>query len=243
MSGPAAQVLNIVEKRLTGLWTLVPAVVDTVNRQKMTCDVRVKVSREVSQYLQIRDVPIAFPRGGDSVILLPIQSNDVVLVGFSKWSLDQLLIDIQIVVKENLDSDRKFHYQDAIIMLGFAVDNEKGQTLMDDVVLEIPEGDIIIYDPDVVKIGAVLKIMDLGGDPPTPEDGMIWRDGTKLYGKSSGVISEWGSGGGGGAWPRYLQATEPTIPANTEALWWDTVNLKMWLIINKSGTNYKVEAS
>jgi hypothetical protein len=243
MSGPASQVNNLIEKRLTGVWTMVPAIVDTVNRSKMVCDIRIKVTREEEQYLQVTNVPVAFPRGGNTCILLPIQSGDVVLVGFSKWSLDQLLVDMEQVVKSDLDADRKFHYRDAIVLLGLATDIEKGKVLLDDAILEIPAGDLIIYDPDVVRIGAVLKLLDLGGNPTVAENGMMWRDGKTIYSKSNDIISSWGSGGGGSSIPRYSQAAEPALPANTEALWWDTVHSQMWFIANRSGTNYKVEMS
>lgn len=39
----------------------------------------------------------------------------------------------------------------------------------------------------------------------------------------------------------YEAAAEPDIPNNTEAMWWDTINSKMWIIRDRAGTQRKVE--
>lgn len=39
----------------------------------------------------------------------------------------------------------------------------------------------------------------------------------------------------------YEAAAEPDIPTGTEAMWWDTANLRMWLIRDRGGAQRKVE--
>jgi len=236
--GPAKRVWDLINQRLTGVWTLVPAIVDAVHREEMTCDIRVKVTREKQNYVQVLDVPVVFPKGGTSVVLMPIQIGDVVLAGFSKWSMENLLVDNKLVVKKDLDNDVQFHYRDAFILGGFATQNE-----LEINGWEIPEGDIVIFDKDKVQLGKVVWLTD-GGTPEVPENGMIWRDGDTIYGHSQGVTSKWGSGGGGGtALPTYVQATEPALAPNTQAIWKETVSGKVWLVANVSGVQYKVEVS
>lgn len=186
MPGPAQRVLDLVERRLQGIWTLIPCVVDTVNQQAMTVDISIKVTRP-NKYLKIEKVPVVFPRGGNSIILMPIKSGDVVLVGFSKYSLQSLLTDIQVVIKDNLDRERKFHYSDAIILAGFVLENEKGSQLMAGANFEIPDDDITIVAEDQVNVGRILYLLDRQSDPPSPQNGMIWRNGTVVKIRSQDV--------------------------------------------------------
>ncbi len=37
----------------------------------------------------------------------------------------------------------------------------------------------------------------------------------------------------------YSQNNEPTMPNNSFAFWWETSHSRMWLIINRNGTQYK----
>lgn len=39
----------------------------------------------------------------------------------------------------------------------------------------------------------------------------------------------------------YQAATEPHIPDNAWAFWWDTANAKMYLVVDQAGTQFKVE--
>lgn len=235
----AKRVWDLIDKRLAGVWTLVPAIVDIVHREEMTCDIRVKVAPEQTNYVKILNVPVVFPKGGTSVVLMPIQVGDVVLAGFSKWSMDKLLIDKNLVVKRNLEKELQFDYKDAFILGGFATSNEIIEEGW-----EIPEGDIIVFDPDKIQMGFIIKLMDKGGMPSVPEDGMLWRDGNAIWGHSEGSSSKWGTGGGGGTvLPTYIQAVEPNLSTNTQAIWRDTVSGKVWLVVDVAGSQYKVEVT
>jgi hypothetical protein len=63
-----------------------------------------------------------------------------------------------------------------------------------------------------------------------------------FYRDSSGNVVQITSGGSLVCTiPQYSQAVEPTIPNDTVALWWDTVNSKAWFIWNRAGVQRKVE--
>lgn len=242
-SGPGGKVRNLSLSILRAAWTLVPGVVSSVNNAGCTCNVKIKIRDDTRDFEELTDVPVVFPRGGDSIILMPIDIGDVVLVGFSKFPLDSLLVNTQVVQKD-IDKLDYFDVGSAIVLAGFILDNEKGDTILGDAKFEIPTDDIILCAANEVKLGAILKFLNLGSAPAMPEDGMIWRDGNAIWARSEGVSSKWSGGGGTGSLPTYNQMTEPVIGTNSQAIWRDASTGKIYLIARITAvTQYKVELS
>lgn len=172
--GLADRVSNLATSVSRGMWTMCPGIITQVNNSQMTVNVKLKVEGENSSFILLERVPVVFPKGGGSVILTPMKVNDVVLVGFSKYSLKGVLTNTQMV-KRNLDGESLFEIGNAVVLAGFVLDSERGS-------MQIPtEG---------VTIGELLSLADYGGSPLAPNNGMIWRNGNKLYAHSNGVTFE-----------------------------------------------------
>ena len=203
--GPAARISALIDKKTSAMWTLIPAVVVSVNRQTMRADVRIKTFGQ-TEFPIVEDLPIVFPKGGSSIIMMPLQVGDVVLCGFSKYAMDSVLIDDTVRHDTDVGLKPKFQMKDAFILGGFATDAEIAANSW-----ELPSGDIIIHDPDVINLGDLIKIADRGSTPSTPENGMIWRDGTTIWGHSGGFTTEWGGvAPGAGYWQRVGSQIMPT---------------------------------
>ena len=176
-SGIADWTRNVASSIVRGSWTLCPGIVTKVN-SNMTVNVRLKVE-DTFQMVELQSLPIVFPKGGGSIILTPISVNDVVLVGFSKYGLDGLLANTQIVKRE-LSEESLFNVEDAIVLGGFVLDSEKSS-------FQLPvEG---------ITLGSLLQLLDYGGNPSSPTNGMLWRNGKKIYCHSDDVTFELGAGG------------------------------------------------
>ena len=105
--------------RLRAFETTEIAMVEAVDYTTWTCSVRPKarvdVRGDVQDMPQIMDVPIAVPKAGESVIMLPIVVGDVGTVIFSKHALDNLLIDKNTT---EITIPRSFDINDAIYIGG-----------------------------------------------------------------------------------------------------------------------------
>jgi len=116
-----ALVNALISQRLEAMWTAIPAIVTKVNLVTMRCDVQPKMKLENPQTEEledlpiIQDVPISFPKSAGSVLLMPPETGDVVLVLFSKYALDNLLKDRQTA---DHDDVRRFSIDDAIVIAG-----------------------------------------------------------------------------------------------------------------------------
>ena len=242
-SGPAGKVRNLSLSLLRAAWTMVPGVVTAVDKVACRCNVKIKIRDDTREFAELTNVPVVFPRGGNSIILMPLTTGDVVLVGFSKFPLDSLLVNEQVVQKD-IDKLDYFDVGSAIVLAGFVLDNELGETILDDAKFEIPTDDIVVCAEGEVKLGSILKLLNLGADPASPEDGMLWRNGNAIWARSEGSSSKWAGGGGTGSLPTYNQATEPTIGTNSQAIWRNSATGQVWLVVRiTAATQYKVELS
>jgi hypothetical protein len=175
---------NMILELVRGVWTLCPGVITKVN-SGMTVGVKIKIERIDNPYLELEDVPMVFPRGGTSMVLLPVAVGDVVLVGFSKFNLDTLITNTQ-VVQRDIDSEEYFNREYAIVLAGFVLANETN--------INWPVGQMMLTGR--VGVEKELALQDLSADPTTPVDGMIWRNGTKIKVRVNGVTIELSSGSG-----------------------------------------------
>lgn len=122
-SGTVARITKLFNELMKSKWTLAIAIVRKVNNSAMTCDVELKIRGEYPFNI-IEDVPVVFPKGGSTILLMPITIGDVVLVGFSKYSISDALIDNQVVYKENIEQEPKFQIVDAVVIAGFTLEND-----------------------------------------------------------------------------------------------------------------------
>jgi hypothetical protein len=122
-TGVVGRMEKLFEDLLASKWTLVPGIVRKVNNAAVTCDVELKIRGDYV-FNVLENVPVVFPKGGSTVLLMPISIGDVVLVGFSKYPMFNILIDNQVVVREKLEDSPKFQIIDAIVLAGFTLENE-----------------------------------------------------------------------------------------------------------------------
>jgi hypothetical protein len=85
------------ENNRAGLWTAMPAIVQSVNLAKMTCVVQLAIQGRYEDQQgklnwvnisKISDVPICFPSAGGFTITFPMAINDEVLVIFASKCID-----------------------------------------------------------------------------------------------------------------------------------------------------------
>lgn len=194
--GPAAKVANLCKSILRAAWTMVPGVVTQVNPTKLTCNVKIKLDDIGQDFKELTDVPVVFPRGGDSIIMMPIKVDDVVLVGFSKFSLDTLITNTQIV-KKDLDIEDFFDVSHAVVIAGFVLENEKGSPPF-----EIPTDDVVIVSEEDLTVNC-------GTEKTLRLDKIVWDDlrivpgAFQFTGSSDPTLSSWQPGGSGAVFRVY----------------------------------------
>ncbi|MCK5217562.1 MAG: hypothetical protein KAJ93_07220 [Methanosarcinales archaeon] len=143
-----------IENRLDSLWTAIPAKVVSINYSTLTCSVQPKVklqntsSEELEDLPIVQDVPIACQKSGDSVLLMPPEVGDTILIMFTKYALDNLLKDYQTSYPNNI---RRFSINDCIVVGGLHTSI--------DTVPTIASEETMLYH----KSGAYIKI-DSDGD-------------------------------------------------------------------------------
>ena len=134
--------ISIIKKyitlRLQVLETVEVVIVESVVLTTWTCSVRPKgklniVGKQTDAPI-IMNIPIAVQKAGGSVILMPINVGDVGLCVFSKYALDNLLID---KATNAIKIPRTFDYNDAIYIGGLYTEL--------DTIPSITEGEIIIH--------------------------------------------------------------------------------------------------
>jgi len=184
---PGKLIHKFILRHLDRVWTLMMGKVVQVDKVNMRCKVRMKLLKEIGSQEIIVNVPVIYPRSGGNVILTPIAVDDVVLVGFSKFALGQLMINSGFVYKEGMYNEVQFSQANAMVMGGFILDNEIGNTIFDTEVFEIPEDKIVMIAQGPVTMGKYLKLLNLAGDPGTPTDGMIWRNGAIVKVRTNGL--------------------------------------------------------
>lgn len=112
-------------------------IVESVDLSVWTCSVRPKaklniVGKAIDAPI-IMNIPIAVQKAGGSVILMPINVGDVGLCVFSKYALDNLLIDKET---NSIKIPRTFDYNDAIYIGGLYTEL--------DTIPSITEGEMLI---------------------------------------------------------------------------------------------------
>jgi hypothetical protein len=121
--------MNLAEMIIKGIgstmkthWTAAPARVESVDLKLHRAGVKIKTqlenNGEYEDFPIILDVPISYQKSGDSVLYMPPQVNDIVLVVFSKYSLDNMLVNNATVP---LTDERRFSINDAMIVGGFVL--------------------------------------------------------------------------------------------------------------------------
>ena len=127
-----------ISKRLNSLETVQVVTVESVDYTSMRCSVRPKTKATISGTAKDRpiilNVPIAFQKSGDSVILLPPTVGDVGVVIFSKFALDHLLINPDTV---EITIPRTFSINDAMYVGGLYLDTDTLPT--------IAEGEMLLH--------------------------------------------------------------------------------------------------
>jgi Phage protein Gp138 N-terminal domain len=85
------------EGKQAGVWTAMPAIVTSVNLEKMTLDATIAIQGRYENpdgsiswvnIQPIQDVPICFPSGGGFTITMPIAVDDEVLLVFAARCID-----------------------------------------------------------------------------------------------------------------------------------------------------------
>lgn len=136
-------------------WTLVPGVViRKVSSIEYVIRSKVKVGDNTAP--RVVSVPIAVPKSGNTYILIPPKVGDVVLIGFSKYALDELLDNTN---ENTVDDPRRFNYTDAIILGGFFLSFDTAPDVGDgEVLINHESGSSLKIDNngDVVITGTVL---------------------------------------------------------------------------------------
>ena len=156
-----------------------------------TCDVKPKFYYEIEargekfkrELPVLRGVQVVWPRGGNSLILLPIKVGDVVLVGCSQFAIDKMLVDLGEV---KVNKDIMFVLEGAVILGGFVLENEWGETIYGGVDFEIPtkltvvsDGEILVEAPDINLQGDVnLNTYRQDAEPTinADDESAIWVD-------------------------------------------------------------------
>jgi len=127
MTKPIGQrIRDMIQYRLQSLWTAVPGIIVDINHTTLRCQVKVKLTMEfdngeIRKTPIIADVPIAFQKGKDAVVIPDYAVGDVVLLVFSRYALDKLLIDKDI---RDPVFKRQFTIDDAIIVGGFFTEDD-----------------------------------------------------------------------------------------------------------------------
>jgi hypothetical protein len=97
LNDPEEAMRQVLEGWQMGMWTALPAIVQSVDLTKMTCVVQPAIQSTVTNkngntswvnLPQLLDVPIVFPGGGGFTITLPIAAGDEVLVVFASRCVD-----------------------------------------------------------------------------------------------------------------------------------------------------------
>jgi len=158
-------IISLIKKyvnlRFNTLETSEVVIVESVDYTTWTCSVRPKAKMNMYGNTVdapiIMNVPIAVQKTGDSVILMPVKVGDVCLCVFSKYALDNILIDKST---NRVKIPRTFDVNDCILIGGLYTEI--------DTVPTISEGEMLIHH----KSGSYIKF-DL--------DGKLYIHAKKIY--------------------------------------------------------------
>jgi|GEM_PF-6689017 len=173
ISNPGRRIEKHIEKNIDKLKTILPGVVSSVNRDKLTVNVFIKTVLSDTP-VHIKDVRVLYPQTRTNKILYNIEKGDTVMLLFSKHSLDSLINDNFINVRKK---DR-FNIEDVVAIPGIHLD----QDLMDnseyrslqDVPIKIPEGMHILSDDNIYIMGENVELENINN--------LKFKDGSELVG-------------------------------------------------------------
>ena len=118
---PGIRVREQIDYRLRNFWTCIPAIIREIDYEKLRCKVQIKVKPTDIEPPIIAEVPFALQKGKDCTIIPDYAVGDVVLVVFSRYALDKILIDKEV---RDPEIKRQFAISDAIIVGGLFVKND-----------------------------------------------------------------------------------------------------------------------
>lgn len=197
-----SKVKMIVKQDINKVFTMFPAKVvkvgtNTVDVKPKTYFYRVVMgTRYKKDYPVLVDLPVLFPRGGNSMVLMPIAVDDVVLVCCTQDALKKALIDLNEVEVKQF---KRFDLDGAFVISGFTLENEFGETIYGGVDHEIPSEMTLVSDSNIILEAPAIVIKDIiqlterTSVPSSPQDGMVVKaDGTS-----------WDPGSGEGIYAYY----------------------------------------
>ena len=127
-----------ITKRFDALETSQIVIVESINYENYTCSVRPKTKVDVRGDVQdrpiIMGIPILVQKSGNSAILIPPTVGDIGTVIFSKYAIDNILIDAST---NSVTIPRSFDINDAIYIGGNYTGLETVPT--------IAEGEMILH--------------------------------------------------------------------------------------------------
>jgi hypothetical protein len=116
-----------------------------VHKDKVRCDILFKFnSTNKKSHYSLYNVPIWYPKGGNSIILTPLKAGDTVLAIFTDFSANDSLIDHNI----RTETDNQIEANSVIVLGGFILDTDIGATI-DGVKVEVPDTLTILSDSPI----------------------------------------------------------------------------------------------
>lgn len=167
------QINKLIEVKISNINTVDVGMVTKVDLQKMKCNVKLK-HKIGDNEIELYDVPIAlFNFGGAAIISAPSE-GDVVLVLFSKFELNELLKNKNIVKVNEL---YKFSLNNAVVIAGLLTEADNPPT--------ISKGQLIIKNGDLE--------IKLDNNKITLKAETIYLDGDVRFKKIFGVNADSGT--------------------------------------------------
>lgn len=168
---PGAIIEDRIDNRLDGVKTILPGVISSVNRSRLTIDVYIKtVKGDEAKFIE--DVRIVYPQSNSNKVLFNLEKGDTVMLLFSKHSLLCLQNDQFI----NVRRDDRFNIDDVVALPGIHLDKDlrldSNKSSINGEDVEIPYGMKILSDDDLKISGNDVTIEEI--------DSLNFSDGTSL---------------------------------------------------------------
>lgn len=146
---------EIIKKSINDINTMFPAIVDSYNVETglITVLPKSRMLDNDGNYIEralLFECPTSYIKAQSFYLRIPYQKGDIVYVGCSQESLDNLLIDSNTVAN-SLDGVSKFRLTDAVVIGGLMTSNEKLMTKefgKDFVIQNRKNDDIIVLKED-----------------------------------------------------------------------------------------------
>ena len=192
------QLKQMINSTIDGLWTLAIAKVESVNRTECTCTVILKyLTINGVPYARLTNIPVVMPRGRNSMVLVPIDVGDVVLVAFTKFPSGLVIENEDMIKVENTNT---FSIKNAVVLAGFILGTEELQTITGSEKYEIPTDRMVLVSDQ--KIDIVAPQINIGA--PAVGDKVVRQSDTLS------VVGNTGDGGAGHTHPVNINVTIST---------------------------------